>query len=111
MFPMTELSIALSFHQDGSREYSTGYWVATAGTDNSPEYDAVGLTPVDAAMALARVLYEESGESDKRQRIVSEAAKLVIWWRSMGVDGPLQTHPMAPLARAVDAFMTAEDAG
>lgn len=51
--------IRLSFHQDTSPQYPTGYWVAEAAPDaGSADYDGAGMTPLDAVMAMAKQMYD-----------------------------------------------------
>jgi hypothetical protein len=39
-------------------------WVAEASRNKSVDYDAVGVTPLNAVMALAEVLYREVSDVD-----------------------------------------------
>lgn len=64
---MSEKEIILSFYNDTPNMWPNGYWYAAAkrrgegGRLEIADYDATGATPLDALMALAQALYEETG--------------------------------------------------
>ena len=70
---MSKQEIKLSFHRDAPRQYPTGYWYAEASFDNSPDYDGVGATPLDAMTELAEQMYAKYLRDKWRENVRTQS--------------------------------------